>query len=544
MNWGIILYAILYAAICLGFAPGGAWAHAGLVETRPDDGAILEHAPGEVILRFNEPVTPIVVRVFGPDGLEVALPARPTVVDRDLRQPLPADLPAGGYLVSWRVVSSDTHPIGGSFGFAVGTAPPAQVRGGEPSGREAWWQSAAMINRFVGDLALMLVAGGIMCLVFVLGSTPPPNLRLGHWFLASGTVAILSAVLAVGLAGGWLLNGHASAILDGATWAMGASTPVAWRALATSIGLLAAGIGLFLRSRTAGAVVAVAGAVIAVAAVAISGHVAAQEPAWLSQPVLMFHAVAAAFWIGSLPLLLVVVRRENAATAARVLRHFSGLALPAVIVLAAAGICVAVVQIGTIEALVGTKYGRILLLKLGFVLLLLALAARNRLAYTPMLAREHAAAAHGLRRTIRAEIGFASVILLLTAILAHTSPETPAAGTHHHHGAPADGYIAEIAGRDLTLRIRIMPAAIGTNEMTIELTDAAGGPVRALEARAEFSLPAAGIEPLVRSLTETGTGTYKVDAVSLPRAGLWHLRVEILISDFDKRTFEFELPVH
>ncbi len=539
MKWVIVLYAVVW----LGFSPAAAWAHAALVETRPGNGAILEHAPGEVVLRFNEPVTPIVVRVFGPDGVEIALPARPTTGDRDLYQPLPPDLPTGSYLVSWRVVSSDTHPIGGSFGFAVGTAPPVQARGDEPAGREAWWQSAAMMNRFVGDLALMLAAGGIMCLVFVLRGTPPPRFRLGHWFLASGTVAILSAVLAVGLAGGWLLNGRASAILDETTWAMGASTPVAWRALVISIGLIAAGAGLFSRSRPAGAVIAVAGAMTAAAAVAISGHVAALKPAWPARTALMLHAVMAAFWIGSLPLLLVVVRYENAATAARVLRHFSGQALPAVIVLAVAGIGVAVVQIGTIEALVDTNYGRILLLKLGFVLLLLALAARNRLAYTPILTRGHPAAAHGLRRTIRAEIGFAAVILLLTAILGHTSPDTPVSDPHRHHGASAASYVAQVAGRDLTLRIRVTPATVGTNDMAIDLTDSTGGPVRALEARAEFSLPAAGIEPLVRRLTETSPGTYEVDAVPLPRAGLWRLRVEILVSDFDKRTFELELPV-
>ena len=49
------------------------------------------------------------------------------MVDRSVHQPLRAGAPAGAYTVVWRVVSSDSHPIEGTFGFTVaeGSTTPA-----------------------------------------------------------------------------------------------------------------------------------------------------------------------------------------------------------------------------------------------------------------------------------------------------------------------------------------------------------------------------------------------------------------------------------
>ena len=51
----------------LAFAPA-AFAHASLVKAEPADGAMMADAPAALRLNFNEPVTPLVIRLIGPSG--------------------------------------------------------------------------------------------------------------------------------------------------------------------------------------------------------------------------------------------------------------------------------------------------------------------------------------------------------------------------------------------------------------------------------------------------------------------------------------------
>src|SRR3954470_633795 len=81
-----------------------ALAHALLLDATPGDGAVLPQAPPQVKLRFNEPVTPVVLRVVDADGRAIAdnAPAGPET--DTLTLPLAGDVPAGTYVVSYRVI--------------------------------------------------------------------------------------------------------------------------------------------------------------------------------------------------------------------------------------------------------------------------------------------------------------------------------------------------------------------------------------------------------------------------------------------------------
>ncbi len=50
-----------------------AWAHATLVKAEPADGAVIAQAPSALRLTFNEPVSPLAIRLIGPGGDAVAL---------------------------------------------------------------------------------------------------------------------------------------------------------------------------------------------------------------------------------------------------------------------------------------------------------------------------------------------------------------------------------------------------------------------------------------------------------------------------------------
>jgi len=105
-------------------APVPAYAHDELIGSDPENGVVLDVAPEQIDLRYSaEPLAEpgsTQVRVVDPAGAEVQS-GDPEVVDNGVIQAISADSAAvGTYTVTWRVVSSDGHPISGELTFSVG----------------------------------------------------------------------------------------------------------------------------------------------------------------------------------------------------------------------------------------------------------------------------------------------------------------------------------------------------------------------------------------------------------------------------------------
>jgi putative copper resistance protein D len=105
------------------------------------------------------------------------------------------------------------------------------------------------------------------------------------------------------------------------------------------------------------------------------------------------HLLAAGLWLGTLPpliLFLTEMRRTGnpdwTAVAAAVTRRYSTMAIASVTVLLAGGLANTWFLAGTVPALVGTGYGRLLLTKVGLFIAMLMVAAVNLLRLTPQLA--------------------------------------------------------------------------------------------------------------------------------------------------------------
>jgi len=125
------------------------------------------------------------------------------------------------------------------------------------------------------------------------------------------------------------------------------------------------------------------------------------------------HLQAASAWIGGL-LQLALLPRPVPALAAR---RFRTLATATLALLVPAGVYLAVLHVQHLDMLAGTTYGRTLLAKLGLAALLLALGATNHFRHVPAMGRGEAGAPARLSRAVRLEIGLATAILLLTAVL-------------------------------------------------------------------------------------------------------------------------------
>ena len=124
-------------AVTLGPAAEPAWAHSQLVSMSPADGSTVSTPPTQVLLTFDENIQDIgaAVVVTGPDGTRVDQ-GPPVIVDATATEALAPLILRGHYTVSYRVVSTDGHPMTQTLGFDLSTgqqaAPPATPASGSP----------------------------------------------------------------------------------------------------------------------------------------------------------------------------------------------------------------------------------------------------------------------------------------------------------------------------------------------------------------------------------------------------------------------------
>ncbi|BCB86758.1 hypothetical protein Psuf_040710 [Phytohabitans suffuscus] len=155
----------ILAGLCLAFlvpaAPASA--HAALVSTTPEQGSVIGSSPTRVTLTFNEPVRviPGKTQVIAPDGKRVNTGdpvASGGALSLDVRV---ADRPLGTYLVSYRIISADGHPLSGGFMFSVGA--PSQTA---PSALEDDPSVTVLmaVAKWIGYVGLMLTVGPLLFL--------------------------------------------------------------------------------------------------------------------------------------------------------------------------------------------------------------------------------------------------------------------------------------------------------------------------------------------------------------------------------------------
>ena len=107
--------------------PASASAHAYLIKTVPAASGVLDTPPRTVQLTYDEAVEPrfAIISVTNANGKqETTAPVSRYPSDPDtLVVPLRPHLAEGWYLIYWRAISVDGHPVQGAFTYAVGPNP-------------------------------------------------------------------------------------------------------------------------------------------------------------------------------------------------------------------------------------------------------------------------------------------------------------------------------------------------------------------------------------------------------------------------------------
>ena len=194
------------------------------------------------------------------------------------------------------------------------------------------------------------------------------------------------------------------------------------------------------------------------------------------------------------------------------------------------------VQLDRVDALWTTNYGIVLSCKLAAIAVLLALAVANRYVLVPQVSKRRRGRVRTAARVIAAEAAIAVAILGLVALWRFTPPPRSLAA--------AEPILVHVHGERAMAHISITPVRARDPQIELMVLDGELQPLTVKEVTLILANPAAGIEPVRRNAIAAGPFTWRVDGLRMPVAGPWIVRVDLLISDFEKIQLEdkVELP--
>jgi copper transport protein len=281
---------------------------------------------------------------------------------------------------------------------------------------------------------------------------------------------------------------------------------------------------------------------------AVWGHATELAPRAVSLVADAVHATAAALWLGGLIGLVMVLSLRSAETVrstAGIISRFSRMAFWSVIALAIAGLTLTITgSDASLDAIVTTTWGQLVLAKVGLTLIVVIIAAWNRRTLVPSLTtptettNDLSIRWAALLRTVRTEALVLVVVVCLTAVLVNIPPARTAV-------------VPKAARFDVskrvdtgTVELSVDPAIVGTNTVVARYADGTGQPLNVANSMTiEFSQPSAGLEPITRRVPASEPGVFTIQGNEFSIPGTWTVTIAVRTGDFTEQRTSFEVPV-
>lgn len=505
-------------------------AHASFVQASPGPGSGVAQAPGDVVIRFTEPLVHDLskIEVVDRDGRDVSRgPTQAVEGDaKAIRRPLGL-LSPGSYEVRWTTVSPlDGHTLKGRYTFAVGaTASPTDSVSDGPVDSEGW---LGLVGRYIALTGLTLWAGFAVSRRAAARAGVPE-----HRLDVIGRAAPLAVA-----------TGGAASLVSSAVVAAGSISVLDTVVLSSTSG----------RLRLALVLVAVAGVVIgparlwlvrglvvaAVLAEAASGHAASSPIPTVAIPVFAIHLGAAGVWIMAVAAALMTQRPLSTALGA-----LAPYAVVAAGVAGVTGVVNAGIEVTDAAYLTSTAYGRVVIAKagaFGLVALLGMIHARAR--------RREDTPSSLLRFAVRGEAAALAVVLgVATALVGFPNP--PADAEAQERATETDPLLTALEEQDavslaqatdrLMVALTVLPPRPGPLEIRVQVLGAEPGD--ALRSGAVTAVgPGGATTEAALHPCATGFGCYR-GQVETAAEGMWRFTVAFASNDGPvEATYALPLP--
>jgi putative copper export protein/methionine-rich copper-binding protein CopC len=321
---------------------------------------------------------------------------------------------------------------------------------------------------------------------------------------------------------------------------------------------------------------------VVVLTLSLLSHAAASPAALIAVPLDWLHLAAMIAWLGGLLPLAFAIRAAartpgDAVPLALLIPRFSRLTIACVAILTLTGIYSYTLQIGALDLLAATSYGRALLIKLGLFGALLLLGGLNLFVLTRRLRlrtaddgrwtmrRRLSSVVRGqkaasiaetltldlnvvrvLGRSVGAELLVGALLLLLVGAMTSVAPSKTAWEAHEQQGIAQSAMVG-----DVSLTLRIAPAQIGDNEFAVDVADArpgaAAAPTRVLLRFDMQGMAMGKLETIAQSagpsIRRDSAERYTTRGSFTSMGGRWHVEVILRRAGFDDVRHTFEVDI-
>ncbi|MFQ5808231.1 MAG: CopD family protein [Armatimonadota bacterium] len=558
-------------------------AHALLVRSDPAENSELQVSPDQVIGFFSEPLDERLSSLEVLDGAGERVDSGKTTFGPEPERMsigIPQTLAPGFYTVVWETLSTvDGHLFKGSYPFTVLNEDGSQPSGPRFEAGGGGAESTDPDDIFVKWSQLVAATLLVGALAFVAWVSVPSTGDTGTGAAARRAVRLrmawlaLPAAVALALAGGGELLLQAGQL--GGVDRVGDVLKNTWGerwiqrqlvlagifvALLVSVGAWRSGrVGLSNAAIWVGA----AGGFAYLLLVAMVSHGAAVPGSFWAVGADFLHLSSTAVWVGMLAMLalfIIWLRGQPASDdkgeiEARHLQRFSLIAATSVVILLATGTINGLTQVPNLDPLIDTAYGRVLIIKLGLMAALLAVAGVNAFYLRPRAVDEAeeeggvTARTLGLMRlTVVAEILLAFSVLAVAALLIQNTTarqeEQVQEAAQQAQAQAVVGFEGIQPAGDLQVNLTISPNTPGPNSFRVFLFPQEGGDIgEVLRVRLRFQSQESDLGVSDLELEPAGATAWKGVGPFLSEPGTWTVGVDVRRADIDDILADFSVPV-
>ncbi|MFJ7748156.1 copper resistance protein CopC [Peribacillus sp. NPDC097295] len=532
---------LFVSILALFISPMTVFGHATVISSNPSPNESLDTIPETISIRFSEDIQPSFysLKVISKNKNEVPLQDI-QVSEKTLEATWSSSLEEGSYIIKWRVVSSDGHPIDGTIPFQYGKSniPSDQMNtedeGGFPSSIQVFLQSLQYL--------CFAALSGVSFFYLSLSKSPLPGpinrrIRRYIWLSYSGLAIsiLLSLPLKVTIDAqvGWqhAFNGtYLKEVMQSTQFGS------IWLIEITLLLVLFIAIFFMMRNQLNKLTFILSLVLVSSLMVckAFIGHTTDTTHQYWAVSMDFLHIVSMALWLGGLLAILVILPKsynpkvtdDNKTFYWSVIQKFSSWAILFVIVLIVSGIYSSFQHVPTLYSLLHTTYGQLLLGKIGLMLIMIGFGALH------LVRGKRKTKKLGLSTGIEFSIGI--MVLLIAALL--TNVQTA-------NSSPGPVEKTEITEDDDQVTLSVTPNKTGDNYIQVELKNDEGNPYTNIE---QLTLTMESLEgdvgEIKLQLQEGNKGQFKAQSI-IAMSGKWKIQVHGLTKELGSIDADFIILV-
>jgi copper transport protein len=552
-----IKIVILFLITQIFLYPISSFAHSRVSGTTPSDGSVILTSPEYFYITFNEKVD-IPEKAFKLIDSSGEIIELAKIESEDKQEGLLVKVILENKIIGWaaisyEVISKDGHPISGIVSFSVG-----EDLANEDEKENListlskdplfLYKQVNQILKYISYLTTFLLIGllGFITYIAKIGRKNDLDIEESVIVNSNKITTIFALVGAVSAPFIIFLN---TFILNSGefedfsiAFSISIGTPTGLSLLIKTSAFFAVSTAALLlvdkKTKIIGKVVFLLGIVALIYSYTLSGHSYLVPNEMLAKIAIMFHNLAGGLWLGGLVILayLLFMKKINLDEKILFISGFSFIATVSLIILLPASILLSFTMFTTPSEIITTEYGQRLLLKVGFVLILVIIGAVNHYILVPKVKKERDIKI--IKRVISIESLGLFIVLLFTTML--TNYGAPAAGGSHisHLGSFEEELsenpeladilptIARAPYKEGEIEVRISPSRAGeSNEFEIIVKDKNNFTVSNINSlNLEITIPKVN-KKIIREAKKNSIGNWVVRSNDFGLDGLWEIRV-------------------